>query len=93
MGDAFRDHPTYHFLIGGQFVGHPPGWPDNPVPSDDFIEYDVTIVKPDDPIVAGNAEPENTSSTWSGWGDSNSRPPAPKAGALTKLRYTPLVER
>gem|GEM_PF-2792761 len=25
----------------------------------------------------------------SGWGDSNSRPPAPKAGALTKLRYTP----
>jgi len=26
---------------------------------------------------------------WSGWGDSNSRPPAPKAGALTKLRYTP----
>ena len=28
---------------------------------------------------------------WSGWGDSNSRPPAPKAGALTKLRYTPYV--
>ena len=28
--------------------------------------------------------------TWSGWGDSNSRPPAPKAGALTKLRYTPV---
>ena len=27
--------------------------------------------------------------TWSGWGDSNSRPPAPKAGALTKLRYIP----
>ena len=27
----------------------------------------------------------------SGWGDSNSRPPAPKAGALTKLRYTPYV--
>jgi predicted nucleic acid-binding protein len=37
------------------------------------------------------AEPENTSSTWSGWGDSNSRPPAPKAGALTKLRHTPLA--
>ena len=53
MGDAFRDHPTYHFLIGGQFVGHPPGWPDNPVPSEDFIEYDVTITKPDDPIVQG----------------------------------------
>lgn len=53
MGDAFRDHPTYHFLIGGQFVGHPPGWPDNPVPSDDFITYEVDITKPHDPIVEG----------------------------------------
>ena len=26
---------------------------------------------------------------WSGWRDSNSRPPAPKAGALTRLRYIP----
>ena len=26
---------------------------------------------------------------WSGWPDSNRRPPAPKAGALTGLRYTP----
>ena len=26
---------------------------------------------------------------WSGRGDSNSRPPAPKAGTLTKLRYSP----
>ena len=25
MGDAFRDRPIYHFLIGGQFVAHPPG--------------------------------------------------------------------
>ncbi len=25
-------------------------------------------------------EPEDTSSAWSGWGDSNSRPPAPKSG-------------
>lgn len=53
MGDAFRDHPSYHFMIGGQFVAHPPGWPDNPVPSDDFIDYDVTITRPDDPIVKG----------------------------------------
>jgi hypothetical protein len=29
--------------------------------------------------------------TWSGWRDSNPRPPAPKAGALTKLRYIPCV--
>jgi len=53
MGDAFRDRPNYHFMVGGQFVGHPPGWPDNPVPEDDFIDYQVNIVKPDDPIVAG----------------------------------------
>jgi hypothetical protein len=53
MADAFRDHPSYHFMIGGQFVGHPPGWPDNPVPSDDFIDYRVTICDTGDPIVAG----------------------------------------
>lgn len=53
MGDAFRDHPSYHFMIGGQFVAHPPGWPDNPVPSEDFIDYDVIITRPDDPIVKG----------------------------------------
>ena len=27
----------------------------------------------------------------SGWRDSNSRPPAPKAGALTGLRHTPIM--
>ena len=26
---------------------------------------------------------------WSGWWDSNSRPSAPKADALTRLRYAP----
>jgi hypothetical protein len=30
---------------------------------------------------------------WSGWRDSNPRPPAPKAGALTKLRYIPMGSR
>lgn len=53
MGDAFRDRPTYHFLIGGQFVAHPPGWPDNLQPREDYIDYNVTICKPDDPIVQG----------------------------------------
>lgn len=53
MADAFRDRPTYHFLIGGQFVAHPPGWPDNPVPSDDFVEYRVEISEPEHPIMAG----------------------------------------
>ena len=53
MGDAFRDRPTYHFLIGGQFVAHPPGWPDNLQPREDYVDYDVTICRPDDPIVRG----------------------------------------
>jgi hypothetical protein len=31
----------------------------------------------------------HTVEKWSGWADSNRRPPAPEAGALTGLRYTP----
>src|SRR5215467_5902750 len=31
----------------------------------------------------------NIALTWSGWRDSNPRPPDPKAGALTKLRHIP----
>jgi type 1 glutamine amidotransferase len=52
MGDAFRDRPTYKFLAGSQFVGHPPGWPDRPIPEEDFITYRVNIAG-DHPIVAG----------------------------------------
>ncbi len=33
---------------------------------------------------------ENPLDYWSGWGDLNSRPPAPKAGALAKLRHIPV---
>ena len=29
----------------------------------------------------------------SGWQDSNLRPPAPKAGAITELRYTPKKQK
>ena len=31
----------------------------------------------------------NEKTFLSGWQDSNLRPPAPKAGAITELRYTP----
>jgi len=41
MGDAFRDRPTFKFLAGSQFVAHPPGWPDRPIPEEDFIDYRV----------------------------------------------------
>jgi hypothetical protein len=30
---------------------------------------------------------------WSGRADLNGRPPAPKAGALTRLRYAPILLR
>ena len=43
MADAFRDNPEYQFMIGGQWVAHP----------GNVIDYTVTIVKPEDPIVAG----------------------------------------
>ena len=42
MGDAFRNHPAYQFMVGGQWVEHPGG----------IIDYTVRIVS-DDPIVAG----------------------------------------
>ena len=29
---------------------------------------------------------------WSGWQDSNLRPPRPKRGAMTGLRYTPSLQ-
>lgn len=43
MGDAFRQNTGYQFMTGGQFVDHPGG----------IIDYEVNIVKKDDPIVAG----------------------------------------
>ncbi|MCM8758720.1 MAG: ThuA domain-containing protein [Candidatus Omnitrophica bacterium] len=43
MGDAFRNNPGYQFIVGGQWVAHPGG----------IVEYEVNIVKPDDPIVKG----------------------------------------
>lgn len=53
MGDAFRDHPCYHFMVGGQFVAHPPGWPDNLVPSDDFVNYRISFTNPRHDITTG----------------------------------------
>ena len=35
---------------------------------------------------------EENSKKWSGRADLNGRPPAPKAGALTRLRYAPFSE-
>lgn len=43
MADSFRLNTSYQFMVGGQWVEHPGG----------VIEYEVNIVKPDDPIVAG----------------------------------------
>lgn len=43
MGDSFRNNTEYQFMVGGQWVAHP----------GNIIDYEVNIIKPDDPIVAG----------------------------------------
>jgi type 1 glutamine amidotransferase len=43
MCDSFRTRTNYQWMTGGQWVAHPGG----------VIEYEVNIVKPEDPIVAG----------------------------------------
>ena len=43
MCDAFHDSTAYQFMTGAQWVAHPGG----------VIDYEVNIIKPDDPIVAG----------------------------------------
>jgi len=43
MGDAFRSNALYQFAVGGQFVAHP----------DNHTDYEVNIVRKDDPVVAG----------------------------------------
>jgi type 1 glutamine amidotransferase len=42
-GDSFRNNTEYQFMVGGQWVAHPGG----------VIDYQVNIIRPDDPIVAG----------------------------------------
>lgn len=43
MGDSFRNHPDYQFIIGGQWVAHPGG----------VIDYHVNVTNHEDPITAG----------------------------------------
>lgn len=43
MGDAFRNHTEYQFMVGGQWVAHPDG----------IIDYTVNIVDREDPITRG----------------------------------------
>lgn len=43
MADAFRNNTEYQFMVGGQWVAHPGG----------IIDYEVNIVRHDDPITAG----------------------------------------
>ena len=42
------------------------------------------------PLLSINKKTPKERRLSSGWQDSNLRPPAPKAGAMTGLRYTPL---
>ena len=43
MGDSFREHTEYQFMVGGQWVQHPGG----------EVEYEVNIINHDDPITKG----------------------------------------
>ena len=43
MGDSFRNHPDYQFIVGGQWVAHPGG----------VIDYRVNITNHTDPITTG----------------------------------------
>ncbi len=43
MADSFRNNTEYQFMVGGQWVAHP----------GNIIDYDVHIMRPDDPIMAG----------------------------------------
>ena len=43
MGDSFRMHTTYQYMVGGQWVAHPGG----------VISYEVNIADHEDPITRG----------------------------------------
>jgi len=43
MGDSFRNHTNYQFMVGGQWVAHP----------DNIRPYRVNITNHEDPITAG----------------------------------------
>ncbi len=43
MCDSFRQNTEYQWMTGGQWVAHPGG----------VIDYEVNIIKPEDPIVEG----------------------------------------
>lgn len=43
IADAFNDNHMFHFVLGGQFICHP----------GDFVDYEVEITAPDDPITQG----------------------------------------
>jgi type 1 glutamine amidotransferase len=43
MADSFRNNTEYQFMVGGQWVAHP----------GNIIDYEVNIIKHDDPITEG----------------------------------------
>ncbi len=43
LGDSFRDHVEYQFMVGGQWVAHPGG----------IIDYEVNITDHTDPVTQG----------------------------------------
>ncbi len=54
MADSFRNNPSYQWMVGGQWVAHP----------DDIIDYEVNIIKHDDPITQGLSDFKVTSEQY-----------------------------
>ena len=55
MGDAFREHTDWQFMVGGQFVAHP---------GNDGTTYRVHLMKDSGPIVAGLDDYDVTSEQY-----------------------------
>ena len=68
--------PSLQQILRGRFVPIPPS----------FVTHSVTHNKK-----GPNGKPLSPCFKWSGREDLNLRPPAPKAGALARLRHAPIL--
>jgi len=79
--------PLHFILLGSQDYFHDPVW---------FcckLKQSFNLNKSLHFFMKINFTKKTTRFILSGWQDSNLRPPAPKAGAITGLRYTPKIKK
>ena len=70
----------------GKWIGSPPRSQSRCIIKD---YYNLLKTKKSSKLIVFTALYSDLIRFLSGWCDSNTRPPAPKAGAITGLRYTP----